>query len=149
MKKWLLFITLICAIPVFAQTKNPEKANLLALAHKSRVELVQIQDKLLEQILKIPFEKRAYIYPALFEEETMPKKVLTHPQIAIWKGKKPTKIAPQMQEYANKHLDTMAAKFYPVLDPDGWQTPQKESAWKDLQQMAPGLWNTSLPNANK
>ena len=144
MKKWI-YLYLICAMPVFAQTKNAEKANLLELAHQSRVELVQIQDQLLEQILKIPFEKRPYIYPALFEEETMPKKILTHPQIAIWKGKKPTKIAPQMQEYANKHLDTMAAKFYPIFDPDGWKTPQKESAWKDLQQMAPGLWTTSLP----
>jgi len=146
MKKWLVFAYLICAIPVFAQTNDSGKTNLLTLAQQSRVELVQIQDQLLEQILKIPFEKRAYIYPALFEEETMPKKVLTHPQIAIWKGKKPTRIAPQMQEYANKHLNTMPAKFYPILDPDGWQTPQKESAWKDLQKMTPGLWSTDLSN---
>ncbi|MBP5344069.1 MAG: hypothetical protein J6Y85_03245 [Alphaproteobacteria bacterium] len=147
MKKWL-FISLILALPAFAQTKNSEKANLLDLSRQSRIELVQMQDRLLEQILKIPFEKRAYIYPALFEEETMPKKVLTHPQIAIWKGKKPTRIAPQMQEYASKHLDTMAAKFYPVLDPDGWGTPQKESVWKDLQQMTPGLWSNNLPQMN-
>ena len=147
MKKWLC-LCLIYSLSAFAQTTTAEptkKVNLFTASQQSRVELVKIQDQLLEQILKIPFEKRAYIYPALFEEETVPKKVLTHPQIAIWKGKKPTRIAPQMQEYADKYLDTMPAQFYPVLDPDNWHRKEKEGWWQDLQRMAPGLWKTELP----
>ena len=145
---------LLCVLCLFATTalaaeQTPVKGKVVDIREQERqhrAELVVMQDQLLEQILQIPFEKRAYIYPALFEEETMPKKVLTHPQIIIWKGKKPTRIAPQMQEFANKYLDIMSAKFYPVLDPDAWPSPEKESQWKDLQQMAPTVWKTDLSN---
>ena len=85
----------------------------------------------------MPFEKRVYIYPALFESHNMPKKIVTHPQILVWKGKKPTQIAPQMQEFAKQYLDTMPAKFYPLLDPDGWPKQNKEGDWHRITTLIP------------
>ena len=140
----LLMSSVVLADPATNATST-EKQDLLEMGRQSRVELVKIQDKMLEQLLKIPFEKRPYIFPALFEEDLIPKKILTHPQIAIWKGKKPTWIAPQMKEYADKYLDTMSAKFYPVLDPDAWPTVEKEGAWQDLQRTLPTVWSVDLP----
>lgn len=149
MKKLIFFALLISSVAsAEPTTTKTEKQNLLEMSRQSRVELVKIQDKMLEQLLKIPFEKRQYIFPALFEEDLIPKKILTHPQIVIWKGKKPTRIAPQMKEYADKYLNTMSAKFYPVLDPDGWPTVEKEGEWQDLQRTLPTVWSVDLPVQN-
>ena len=100
---------------------------------------VKIQDDLLKSLLKIPFEKRVYVYPALFESNTIPKKIVTHPQIIVWKGKKPTKIAPQMQEFAKEHLDYMPAKFYPLLDPDAWPKRPNKEDWHSVGEMLDGI----------
>ena len=130
MKLIYLLLALLCVVPAQAQQEpQEEKMDLLQASYQKRVELLEIQDKLLKSILSIPFEKRVYIYPALFESRNMSKKILTHPQVLMWKGKKPTKIAPQMQEFAKEHLDYMPAQFYPLLDPDGWPKQSKEGDW--------------------
>lgn len=137
MKKiFYLSIALLSALPCFAQKANTEEEyDLLQRSYQQRLDVLKIQDDLLQALLKIPFEKRVYVYPALFESRNILKKITTHPQIAIWKGKKPTKIAPQMQEFAQKHLDFMPAKFYPLLDPDGWPKQNKEGDWHSVGDM--------------
>ena len=131
MKK-LIFVLCLCFISsAFAQEKE-ETYDLLQRSYQQRVDLLKIQDNLLKALLNVPFEKRVYIYPALFESKNMPKKIVTHPQIIVWKGKKPTKIAPQMQEFAKEHLNYMPAKFYPLLDPDGWPKQNKENDWHNV-----------------
>ena len=136
LKYILIFFITIClwTAPVSAAK---EKRDLLQENYYNRVKLYKIHDALLQALLKVPFEKRVYVYPALFESDDMPKKITTHPQILPWKGKKPTKIAPQLQEYAKEHLDYMPAKFYPILDPDGWPNEDKESDWHHVTQMIP------------
>ena len=134
MKKF--FYILICclpALPCFAQKEG--EYDLLQKSYQQRVELVQMQDNLLHALLQIPFEKRVYVYPALFESQYVSKKITTHPQIRIWKGKKPTKIAPQMQDFAKKHLDYMPAKFYPLLDPDHWPKQNREGDWHNIENL--------------
>ena len=125
----ILLILLLISTPVFAQEAEQQKVDLLQKSYQKRVEVLEIQDALLETLLKVPFDKRVYIYPALFEEHSISKKILTHPQILIWKGKKPTKIAPQMQEFAKENLEYLPAKFYPILDPDSWPSENKEGDW--------------------
>ena len=131
MTKWLLIILLL-ASQAFAQEATEKKVNLLQKSYQKRLELVKMQDQLLETLLKIPFEKRVYIYPALFEAKDVSKKIVTHPQIIVWKGKKPTQIAPQMQEYARENLEYMPAKFYPILDPDAWPKETSEDDWHNV-----------------
>ena len=136
MKKLLyLIVALLITLPSLAQEKNPEEYDLLQRSYQQRLDVLKIQDDILEALLKVPFEKRVYIYPALFESRNTSKKIVTHPQIIIWKGKKPTRIAPQMQDFAKEHLDYMPAKFYPLLDPDGWPKQNKEGDWHSVGTM--------------
>ena len=140
MKVFLILSVMLFAIPTFAQQEQPKAAkeetvDLLFENYKNRLELLQLQDNLLKSLLNIPFDKRVYVYPALFESHNIPKKIVTHPQILIWKGKKPTKIAPQMQKFAQEHLDFLPAKFYPLLDPDVWPKVPKESDWHSVGQL--------------
>jgi len=137
MKKWMMLLALLICVPCFAQEE--EEYDLLQRVYEQRLNLLKIDDALLQALLKIPFEKRVYVYPALFESNMMAKKITSHPQIAMWKGKKPTKIAPQMQEFANKHLDYMPAKFYPLLDPDGWPKQNREGDWHNVGSMLKGV----------
>ena len=125
---------LILALPCSAQEAQGEY-DLLERVYQQHLEMLKIDDALLQTLLKVPFEKRVYVYPALFESDLVSKKITTHPQILKWKGKKPTKIAPQMQEFAKKHLDYMPAKFYPLLDPDGWPKQNKENDWHNVGSM--------------
>ena len=136
MKKLLyLIFALLITVPSWAQENTPEEYDLLQRSYQQRLDVLKIQDDLLQALLKVPFEKRVYIYPALFESRNISKKIVTHPQIIIWKGKKPTRIAPQMQDFAKEHLDYMPAKFYPLLDPDGWPKQSKEGDWHNVGTM--------------
>ncbi|MBQ8557254.1 MAG: hypothetical protein IJ440_00490 [Alphaproteobacteria bacterium] len=81
-------------------------------------------DYLLENLLKIPYDKRQYFFPAIHEQDLISHKIKSHPQIIVWKAKKPTVIAPIMQEFARKHLDNLPAVFYHFMDPDYWEKPQ-------------------------
>ena len=148
MKKALLIVLLLSAFPCLAQ--EGEKYDLLQKSYQQRLEVLEIQDNLLHALLQVPFEKRVYVYPALFESHNISKKITTHPQIKIWKGKKPTKIAPQRQEIAQTHLDYMPAKFYPLLDPDGWPKQDRENDWHNVKNLLQDVIVTpNDPGANK
>ena len=128
-------IMIVLSVPTFAQ--EAEKVDLRFESYKYRKDLIQLDDNILSALLKVPFEKRVYVYPALFESEDTSRKITTHPQIAMWKGKKPTKIAPRMQKFAQEYLDTMPAKFYPYLDPDNWPEDPKTDDWHNVASMLP------------
>ncbi len=151
MKVLFLALGLCLVTPVLAQTQEPqeEMVDLMFVNYKNRLELLQIQDQLLQSLLNVPFDKRVYVYPALFESHHIPKKIVTHPQILIWKGKKPTKIAPQLQEYAREHLDYMPAMYYPLLDPDAWPKQPDKEDWHNVAGLLNGtIVNPSEVNAN-
>ena len=131
MKKIIALSVLLITTTAIAEQKM-ETFDLLERNYQHQLEVLEIQDNLLKALLQIPFDKRVYIYPALFESNLMPKKIVTHPQIIIWKGKKPTRIAPQMQTFAKEYLDYMPAKFYPLLDPDVWPKQPKENDWHNI-----------------
>ncbi len=148
----LFFVLSLCFItPVWAQVQTPkeEMVDLMFENYKNRLDLLKMQDQLLQSLLNIPFDKRVYVYPALFESREIPKKIVTHPQIIIWKGKKPTKIAPQLQEYAKEHLDYMPAMFYPLLDPDAWPKRPNKEDWHNIGSMLQGtIVNPSETNTD-
>lgn len=83
-----------------------------------------MEDQVLANLLTIPYEKRQYYFPYIHEETYLPHKIKSHPQIIVWKGKKPTVIAPLMQKFAEEYLDDLPAAFYYFMDPDYWVTPQ-------------------------
>lgn len=150
--KTLLFILTLCVItPALAETQETkeEMVDLMFINYKNRLDLLQLQDQLLQSLLNIPFDKRVYVYPALFESHNIPKKIVTHPQILVWKGKKPTRIAPQLQEYAKEHLEFMPAKFYPLLDPDAWPKRPNKEDWHNVTNiLGDVIVNPAQTNAN-
>ena len=79
-------------------------SDLIRKADREKNDLQAQIDLVLNQLLATPFEMRQYVFPALFDIPSVPKKIRTHPEIAIWEGKLPTDIAPQVQEYARQYL---------------------------------------------
>ena len=103
-------------IPVTAISKAAEEQNHLQISI----------DMVLNQLLSLPYEQRQYVFPGLFDTPSVPKKIRTHPEIAIWEGKKPTVIAPKLQAFAEKYLDDLNPKFYLYLSPAYYQSHEKD-----------------------
>ena len=77
-------------------------------------------DTVLNYLLSVPFEQRQYIFPALFDDPRLPKKIRKHPEIAIWEGKVPTRIAPEAKEFADQFLNDLNPRLYIFLSPEGY-----------------------------
>lgn len=77
-------------------------------------------DQRIKLYLQVPYEKRQYIFPMIQTAPFVSHKIKTHPEIIIWKNKKPTVIAPQLKEFAQNHLNNLSPFFYIYLDPDFW-----------------------------
>ncbi len=148
-KLFLILLSIVVALPLYAQSQAKKPQSLYQQIYQYQVDLVELDDQILATLLKVPFEKRVYVYPALFEADDVAKKIVTHPQILPWKGKKPTRIAPEMQEFAKEHLNTMPAKFYPFLDPDAWPKEDKEGDWHNVASMLPNTIARPTDNNRK
>ena len=74
---------------------------------------------------------RQYIFPMLSEKKSVPKKIKTLPDILVWKGKKPTKIAHRF-ENDKELLEYLPAQFYYFLSPDMW--PEENLAQEPLEK---------------
>ncbi len=85
-------------------------------------------DYMLDRLLAIPENKRQYYFPLLHEYRILPHKITSHPEIIIWKGKKPTVIPPKLTKFAEKYLDKLPAALYPALDPDKWISIREQKA---------------------
>ena len=127
-----LFLILICLgflNTVFAQEINTKKN-----AKTYRQELVQHQDELLEFLLQIPFEQRQYIFPMVSENKSVSKKIKTHPDVLVWKGKRPTRIAKRFQNDPEL-LEFLPAQFYYFLAPEMWPDESDKSLEQNPNQL--------------
>ena len=108
---------------------------------------VQISiDMVLHQLLSLPYEQRQYVFPGLFDTPAVPKKIRTHPEIAIWEGKKPTVIAPELQAFADQYLDDLNPKFYLYLAPAYYQSSNKDAPTSDeMTDMSFAIRNAAIP----
>ncbi len=80
------------------------------------------EEILVQQLFKLPFEYRQYVFPALHEMRGLSYKTRTMPEIAEWKGKKPTRLAPEVQEFTKEQLDYLSPALYPSLMPEVWHS---------------------------
>jgi hypothetical protein len=53
----------------------------------------------------------------LSEKRSIPKKIKTHPDVLVWKGKRPTRIAKRFQNDPEL-LEFLPAQFYYFLAPE-------------------------------
>ena len=93
--------------------------NLFSQADQETTSVAEQIDLVLNQLLSLPPELRPYIFPAVMDIARVPKKIRTHPEIAIWEGKKPTVIDPKYQAFADKYLDDLNPNMYIYLMPRG------------------------------
>ena len=130
--KGLIFLVLVsfCFInPAVCQEKGTGD-----YIKTKRQEFIQHQDELLDFLLQIPFEQRQYIFPMLSEKKSVPKKIKTHPDILVWKGKRPTRIAKRFQNDPEL-LEFLPAQFYYFLAPEMWPNEDGEAFEENPNQL--------------
>lgn len=115
-RKILILSVLLFASSGFAEV---ELSPTIQRARQYRAELVQKQDEMLELLLQVPFEQRQYIFPLLSAKQSVPKKIKTHPEVLVWKGKKPTRIADRFKD-DKELIEYLPEQFYNFLSPDMW-----------------------------
>lgn len=119
-------IRFLLSILILTINFSVNSAEIFSETDKYRSKLVARQDELLEFLLQIPFEQRQYIFPMLSAEQTMPKKIRTHPEVVVWKGKKPTRIAKRF-ENDTELINDLPEQFYYFLAPEVW--PEAEDQY--------------------
>ena len=67
-----------------------------------------------------------YVMPMVADMYGVSEKTRMMPGIVEWRRKLPTRIAPQLEEFAKEHLRYLHPVFYPYLMPEAWPEPEKE-----------------------
>lgn len=86
----------------------------------------KLEDDIYRLILTLPKYAYQYIGPFIHEMPYVSERILNIPGIKETKGKFPTRIAPQMQEYAKKYGKYMSTHLYIYLMPEAWAFPERE-----------------------
>ncbi len=84
------------------------------------------EQKLMEQFFALPFEYRQYVFPALHKTRGISYKTRTMPGVIEWRGKLPTRLAPEVMEFAQEHLEYLSPFMYPYLMPEMWLSFYKD-----------------------
>lgn len=86
----------------------------------------QIEDDMYDLIVSMPPYTYQYFAPFLHTLPYMPERIMNIPGIKELKGKFPTRIAPQMKEYAEKYGKDMSPHLYVYLMPEAWPSQERE-----------------------
>lgn len=105
--------------------------NIKQLLERASTNPAGEEDLILNMLLATPYKKRQYVFPQLHENRALSKKILSHPEIAVWKGKMPTDIPPQLKNYAAQYLPYLPPVYYLYLDPDMWVTSETDKPQKN------------------
>ena len=138
--KIILFLCILFFVGFSYAQEN--KKPVIQRAREHRFELVQKQDELLELLLQIPFEQRQYIFPLLSAKKSVPKKIKTHPEVLVWKGKRPTRIADIFKD-DKELIEYLPEQFYYFLAPEMWAPEAQLSAEFNPNQILQNLMQTS------
>ncbi len=99
-------------------------------------------EKLLVQVLfSIPEEYHQYTMPMIAGMFGISEKTRMMPGIVEWRRKLPTRIAPQLEEYAKEHLRYLHPALYPYLMPEAW--PEVKSSEDIDLEYVPSVFQIS------
>ena len=101
------------------------------------------EDLFVQMLFSIPPEYHQYIMPMVADIYGISEKVRMMPGIVEWRRKLPTRIAPQLADFAEKHLRYLNRAFYPYLMPEMW--PQKETEGHSHHQFVPQVIKVNSP----
>ncbi|MBO5997219.1 MAG: hypothetical protein J6P93_01675 [Alphaproteobacteria bacterium] len=127
-KKLVAFLTIIFAI----FSANAQGVSKL-MEQMSIEEFIEIthnpkknEDLFVQMLFSIPPEYHQYTMPMVGHVYGISEKVRMMPGIVEWRRKLPTRIAPQLQEFAKEHLLYLDPVFYPYLMPEMWPEEDEE-----------------------
>ena len=112
--------TVYSAIVEMIETSYPGGLDAMVKANE------KLEDDIYRLILMLPKYAYQYIGPFIHEMPYVSDRILNIPGIKETKGKFPTRIAPQMQEYAKKYGKYMSTHLYIYLMPEAWAFPERE-----------------------
>ncbi|MBR1777832.1 MAG: hypothetical protein IJ752_04525 [Alphaproteobacteria bacterium] len=114
--------TVYSAIVEMIETSYPGGLEAMVQANE------KLEDDIYRLILTLPKYAYQYIGPFIHEMPYVSDRILNIPGIKETKGKFPTRIAPQMQEYAKKYGKYMSTHLYIYLMPEAWALPEREKS---------------------
>ncbi|MBR1946182.1 MAG: hypothetical protein IJ846_07825 [Alphaproteobacteria bacterium] len=114
--------TVYSAIVEMIETSYPGGLDAMVRANE------QLEDDIYRLILTLPKYAYQYIGPFIHEMPYVSDRILNIPGIKETKGKFPTRIAPQMREYAKKYGKYMSTHLYIYLMPEAWALPEREKS---------------------
>ena len=114
--------TVYSAIVEMIETSYPGGLDAMLEANE------KLEDDIYRLILMLPKYVYQYIGPFINEMPYVSDRILNIPGIKETKGKFPTRIAPQMQEYAKKYGKYMSTHLYIYLMPEAWATTTREKS---------------------
>ena len=112
--------TVYSAIVEMIETSYPGGLDAMVEANE------KLEDDIYRLILTLPKYAYQYIGPFIHEMPYVSDRILNIPGIKETKGKFPTRIAPQMQEYVKKYGKYMSTHLYLYLMPEAWAYPKRE-----------------------
>ena len=125
---FVALLVLCCQGAVYARSPFADLTALLQSAPDNDMTALvrQMQDpeaneqKLMKQFFELPFEYRQYVFPALHKTRSISYKTRTMPGVIEWRGKIPTRLAPEVQELTEEDLRYLSPFMYPYLMPEMW-----------------------------
>ncbi len=85
----------------------------------------QMEDDIYRLLQMLPDYAYQYVGPFINDMPYVPDRILNIPAIKATRGKFPTRIAPQMKEYAEKYGQYMSTYLYIILMPEAWATTSR------------------------
>ena len=126
---------IFCFIAIFAAfgTKAQQVSTPKLLDNMSIEEIVQLtqdpqknEELLVQMLFAIPPLYHQYVMPMVADLYGVSEKTRMMPGIVEWRRKLPTRIAPQLEEFAKEHLRYLDPSLYPFLMPEMWPDPETE-----------------------
>jgi hypothetical protein len=78
------------------------------------------EELLVKMVFSLDPQYHQYIMPMIGRMYGISEKTRMMPGIVEWRRKLPTRIAPQLTEYAKEHLKYLNPVLYPYLMPEAW-----------------------------
>ena len=106
----------------FAQIKDLDFSEMIDVSG----DRAKAEEQIVQLIFAMPPEYHQYVVPMLHVMRGISDKTLTRPGIAEWRGKIPTRVAPELEEYAKTHLKYLHPLFFYAVMPENWPSYQQK-----------------------
>ena len=98
------------------------------------------EELLVKMVFSLDPQYHQYIMPMIGRMYGISEKTRMMPGIVEWRRKLPTRIAPQLTEYAKEHLKYLNPVLYPYLMPEAWPPMHQPSEEEKAKNFIPRVF---------